>query len=72
MKLEQRGEFGDDIAFATHAYGLVTLGPAFEVNQTRDAANAKLGGDSRSLVNVDFCDGKFADILSCDFINHWA
>jgi len=70
--LEQCGEFGDDIAFATDAYGLVTLDPALKVNQTRDAANAKLGRNSRSLVNVDFCDRKFADIFSCDFVNHWA
>ena len=72
MELEQCGELGDDIAFATHAYRLVTLDPAFEVNQTRNAANAELGGDSGSIVNVDFCYGKFADIFSCDFINHRA
>lgn len=70
--LQQSGQLGDDVSFAAHSNRLVTLGAGFEIDERRDAADAELSGNARSVIDIDFGDGEFADILRGDFIHHRA
>ena len=70
--LKESGEFVHDLAFAGNADGLVAFGSTLEIDQAGNAANAKFRGNRRSVVHIDFGDGKFTGIFSGDFVNHRA
>ena len=70
--LKQSRELGDDLTFAGNADGLLFFRATLEVNQRRDAADAELCRDARSIVDIHFGDMKFARIFSGDLLNHRA
>lgn len=43
-----------------------------EIDQAGNAANPKFRGNRRSVVHIDFGDGKFTGIFRGDFVHHWA